>query len=105
MIEAILFDLDGTLVDHRQAVLDAVSQVISAFPGAGAPPSVLGDGWWSLERTHMERYLAGECSFAEQRRQRLREFLPLLGEPVPDGDAELDRWFAANYHGAYEAAW
>jgi HAD superfamily hydrolase (TIGR01549 family) len=105
VIEAILFDLDGTLVDHRQAVLEAVSQVIAAFPGAETPPSVLGDTWWDLERTHMKRYLTGQCSFAEQRRQRLREFLPLLGEPVPEGEAELDRWFATNYLGAYEAAW
>jgi putative hydrolase of the HAD superfamily len=105
VIDAILFDLDGTLVDHRQAVLDVVVELIAAFPDAQAPPSALRETWWTLERKHMERYLSGECSFVEQRRQRLTEFLPLLGEDVPGNDAGLDGLFAGNYRGAYETVW
>jgi HAD superfamily hydrolase (TIGR01549 family) len=105
VIEAVLFDLDGTLIDHRQAMLEAVAGLIAAFPGAEAAPSVLRETWRELERHHMQRYLAGECTFAEQRRQRVREFLPHLNEGVPSDDAGLDGWFALNYLGAYEAAW
>ncbi|XVQ81742.1 hypothetical protein ACQP2K_23025 [Microbispora siamensis] len=41
----------------------------------------------------MQEYLAGQCSFAEHRRCRLRSFLPMLGEPVPESRGLLDAWF------------
>jgi hypothetical protein len=51
----------------------------------------------------MRWYLADECSFAEQRRCRLREFFPFLGEPVT-GDGDLDAWFSRRYLPLFEAA-
>jgi putative hydrolase of the HAD superfamily len=104
VIDLILFDLDGTLIDHRSAVLAAIGQIVQKAPGACLPADDLVAMWWALERTHMRRYLAGECSFAEQRRSRLREFFPLLGEPVP-GDTDLDAWFSGRYLPLFEAAW
>ena len=104
MIDLILFDLDGTMVDHRAAVLTAIRQIVQSAARARLPAEDLVQLWWDLERTHMQHYLAGECSFREQRRRRLRAFLPLLGEPVP-GDAGLDAWFAGRYLPSYEAAW
>lgn len=103
MIELVLFDLDGTLVDHRRAVLEAITQIIGDASST-RPEHELVETWWGLERSHMQQYLAGECSFAEQRRRRLREFLPLLGEEVVD-DQGLDAWFASRYGPLYEAAW
>jgi 2-haloalkanoic acid dehalogenase type II len=99
-----LFDLDGTMVDHRGAVLAAIRQVVQGATSARLPADELVELWWDLERAHMRHYLDGECSFAEQRRRRLRAFLPLLGDPVP-GDAGLDAWFAERYLRSYEAAW
>jgi HAD superfamily hydrolase (TIGR01549 family) len=99
-----LFDLDGTLVDHRGAALTAIRQVVQSGASIRLPAGELVERWWVLERAHMRHYLDGECSFAEQRRRRLRAFLPLLGEPVP-GDEGLDAWFAQRYLPAYEAAW
>lgn len=104
MIDLVLFDLDGTLIDHRGAVLAAIGQIIQGATSARLPADDLVAAWWDLERAHMRRYLAGECSFAEQRRCRLRAFLPLLGEPVPD-DAGLDAWFSGRYQPLFEAAW
>lgn len=104
MAELIVFDLDGTLVDHRGAALTAIGELVRPYTGAALPAHDLVRRWWTLERRHMEEYLAGRCSFDEQRRRRLRSFLPLLGEPVPDGPA-LDEWFADRYLPAYEAAW
>lgn len=103
MIELVLFDLDGTLVDHRRAVLETITQIIGDAPSARKQRELV-ETWWRLERSHMQRYLAGECSFAEQRRRRLREFLPLLGEEVPE-DQGLDAWYAYRYGPLYEAAW
>jgi HAD superfamily hydrolase (TIGR01549 family) len=104
VIDLVLFDLDGTLVDHRGAVLAAIRQIIQSTASARLPGDELVELWWNLERTHMPQYLAGECSFAEQRRRRLRAFLPFLGEPVPS-DAGLNAWFAERYLPSYEAAW
>ncbi len=104
MIDLILFDLDGTLIDHRGAVLAAIGQIVQSATAARLPADDLVATWWDLERAHMQRYLAGECSFTEQRRCRLRGFLPLLGERVPD-DAGLDAWFSECYSPLFEAAW
>lgn len=105
VIDLILFDLDGTLVDHQAAVQAAITQVVQSTASARLPAGALVQLWWDLEREHMRQYLDGECSFAEQRRRRLRAFLPLLGEPVPGDAGLLDAWFAQRYLPSYEAAW
>jgi putative hydrolase of the HAD superfamily len=102
--ELVLFDLDGTLVDHRSAVLSAIRQIVQGAENAALPADELVELWRELERRHMREYLARDCSFAEQRRRRLRSFLPVLGEPVPD-DTGLNAWFAEHYLAAFEAAW
>lgn len=104
MAELILFDLDDTLIDHQGAALAAITGMVARFPAAQRPGAELADRWSTLTRRHLAEFLAGECSFAEQRRRRLRGFLPLLGESVPE-DAVLDAWFAEHYLPAYEAAW
>jgi FMN phosphatase YigB (HAD superfamily) len=105
VIEAVLFDVDGTLVDHRAAAQAALDRLIERVPNPTLSPGRLRDVWFMLEREHMSEYLEGECSFAEQRRRRLRQFIPLLGQPVPMDDAELDSWFSDNYLRFYEDAW
>lgn len=105
MTRWILFDLDGTLVDHRGAVRSAIEEIARRFPGSGRSVGELIRHWRVLEHRHMAEYLAGRCSYAEQRRRRLRDFLPLLGEPVPAGDPELDAWYAAHYLPHYTAGW
>jgi putative hydrolase of the HAD superfamily len=101
----IFFDPDGTLVDHRSAVLEAIGRIVRAAPNATAPPEELVAWWWSLEARHMREYLAGQCSFAEHHRRRLRSFLPMLGEPVPESPGLLDDWIAERYLTVFEDAW
>ncbi|SES72054.1 putative hydrolase of the HAD superfamily [Nonomuraea wenchangensis] len=101
----IFFDLDGTLVDHRSAVMETIAAIVRAAPDATAPPDELVALWWSLEARHMREYLAGQCSFAEHHRRRLRSFLPMLGEPVPDDPALLDAWIEERYLSAFEESW
>lgn len=105
MTDVVFFDLDGTLVDHRSATLEAIGRIVRDAPNATAPADELVALWWTLEGRHMREYLAGECSFAEHHRRRLRAFLPLLGEPVPDGPGPLDAWFAERYLTEFEASW
>jgi FMN phosphatase YigB (HAD superfamily) len=101
----IFFDPDGTLVDHRGAALEAIGQIVQAAPNATAPPDELVTLWWTLEGRHMREYLAGQCSFAEHHRRRLRSFLPMLGEPVPENPGLLDAWFAERYLTVFEESW
>ena len=104
MSAAVLFDLDGTLIDHRAAAAGALRTSLR-YSGS-IDPVELADlelRWFSLERSHMDVFLAGECTFVEQRRRRLRAFLPELGV-APGSESELDAWFAG-YARTYQANW
>ncbi|MBO3749730.1 HAD family hydrolase [Streptosporangiaceae bacterium NEAU-GS5] len=101
MIRAILFDLDETLFDHRAAVAHAVTAwTESASPGH----PLLADGpalWLALEDRHVPAWHAGQCSFAEQRRRRVREYCDRLAIATPsDPDAAYDAFLTL-----YEQAW
>ncbi|CAN3985175.1 HAD family hydrolase [Kitasatospora purpeofusca] len=105
MTDVIFFDLDGTLVDHRSAVLETIGHVVREAADATAPAEELVALWWALEARHMREYLAGECSFAEHHRRRVRSFLPALGEPVPATPELLDAWVAERYLGPFAESW
>jgi putative hydrolase of the HAD superfamily len=98
--DAVLFDLDDTLLDYSTArdtgIRAWVQEVDAARDGRDAARV-----WRELEEHHFRRYSAGEVSFDEQRRARLRAFWPHLSESADD---ELDRAFAA-YFVHTEAAW
>ncbi|MEJ5867619.1 HAD family hydrolase [Pseudokineococcus sp. 5B2Z-1] len=98
----VLLDLDGTLLDHRGSVERALRAWTARLAPPRAPADLLG-AWLAAERRHLPAWRDGTASFAEQRRRRLRDVLPLLGLPV-GGDAALDAVFAG-YLEAYEAAW
>lgn len=95
---AVFFDLDDTLLDQASASL----------AGAGAlyelvQPSVPFDAfvrqWTASLAHHYDRYLAGELSYEQQRRERVREVV----DPTVS-DAAADHVFRT-YLEAYEAAW
>jgi len=101
---AVLFDLDGTLVDHEGAArAAALAWAARESPGHGLDGQALGSEWLRLEDEHYASYLAGTLSFQEQRRARLAGMLAILGCAVPP-DIALDRLFEA-YLRHYEAAW
>jgi len=95
-VRAVLFDLDGTLMDH-DAARDA------AVAGLLAGDSTLADEWRRLEARHYDDYAAGRCSFQEQRRRRVRGIHAAMGREQP-ADAACDDWFAA-YLTRYRAGW
>ncbi|MFI6521056.1 HAD family hydrolase [Spirillospora sp. NPDC050679] len=94
MIEAVLFDLDGTLLDHAGAAAAALADV---------QPHADARRWAELNDLGVDRYLAGELTFAEQRRFRVATLARELGLGEWD-DARADAWFAA-YLARYEANW
>lgn len=102
--QAVLFDVDGTLVDHESAAEEAVIEALAAAPGS--PPldhDRLTERWRELEAVVMDRYLAGELTFVEQRRLRITRLAEEFGLGTwPDDRA--DAWFA-RYLTHYEASW
>jgi putative hydrolase of the HAD superfamily len=104
-MHAVLFDLDGTLMDHDAArVAGLAAHVAALMPGLPADELARLDGEWRrLESLHYDEYAAGRCSFQEQRRRRVRGLHAALDRGVPD-DAEADSWFA-DYLGHYRGAW
>ena len=72
MIEAVLFDIDGTLFDHEHASggsLRAQIEVEGDDLDEAAHAEALAE-WRRLEALHYPDYLSGELSLDEQRRLR-----------------------------------
>ncbi|HEY3004020.1 MAG TPA: HAD family hydrolase [Kribbellaceae bacterium] len=101
-LRAVVFDLDDTLFDHTGSATAAVSGWVRAL--GGTPTAGLLAGWFAIEQTHFDAWLAGRVTHQEQRRLRLRDFLPLIGVPVPVGDAALDASYDV-FLDWYERSW
>jgi putative hydrolase of the HAD superfamily len=100
-VRGVVFDLDGTIVDHRGSVASALR---GWLPELGATPDDdLFAAWLAAERRHFPDWRARRITFDEQRRRRLKDFLPLIGHPVGD-DQELDAVFSG-YLSWYQRSW
>ncbi|HXP37458.1 MAG TPA: HAD family hydrolase, partial [Solirubrobacteraceae bacterium] len=102
---AVLFDLDATLMDHDAArVAGFVAHAAEWLPEIEASElERLDEEWQRLEALHYDEYTSGGCSFAEQRRRRVRGVHDALGHALPS-DADADAWFAS-YLGHYRRQW
>jgi putative hydrolase of the HAD superfamily len=87
-VSAVLFDLDRTLIDLERATRLGIESHLAAL-GHAADPGAYPE-WKRLERIHIQRFLDGQASVADQRRDRVRE---MTGDPLTD--AEADAWFAS----------
>ena len=97
----LFFDLDRTLLDHDGAQRTAASVFWRQHRAQDEPDlSRFLIDWDRRAEHHMQRYLLGEISFADQRRFRLRE---VLRNPELSDD-EADVLFAAHLE-HYEGAW
>jgi putative hydrolase of the HAD superfamily len=101
MLETVVFDLDGTLFDHRSAARAGLAGWLASIGRTLTDDAV--SAWADAEAKHFRSWCDGEISFVEQRRRRLRDVLPALDHPVGD-DAALDASFAL-YLTGYRAAW
>lgn len=100
VIGGVLFDLDGTLFDHRSAADRGVRAWLSSLGLDGEIEEQV-DRWFALETLHHERFQRGEISHVEHRRARIRAFFP---HQDLTHDTVADDTFAG-YLGFYRAAW
>ena len=98
---AVFFDLDNTLVDHSGAERAAsiLFYEVIADRTAASSPEEFAQLWNRAQDRHMNRYVAGEISFQEQRRERIYEVFE-----TKFSDAEADDLFSI-YLGHYENSW
>ena len=97
----VLFDLDDTLMAHREAVAAGILLHMReiAYDGDLQAAQRL---WHDLEEEHYHSYLEGGLSFEEQRRARARDFALAHGEELDD-QASGD-WFD-RYFERYRQSW
>lgn len=97
---ALLLDLDDTLLDHRTAVRRALS-TWAEIRGVRGPASEWDAKWFALETEYYRRFQTGEMTLLEQRRARVRSFLPHLALTSDDAaDAVFDEYWQE-----YERHW
>lgn len=99
-LDAVLFDLDDTLLDGGVASAEGLSRLLTRCPGLDMARART--AWDVVGEEHYARYLSGELTYEEQRAARIRSWAALTGADVPPG-AELE-WFAV-YRAGYEAGW
>ena len=97
----VLFDLDDTLMAHREAVAAGIAKHLHER-GYAAETEAAQRLWHELEERHYHAYLAGELTFEQQRRARAAEFALAHGEALDD--AAAGAWFA-RYFERYRESW
>lgn len=100
-VRGLLLDLDDTLFDERSTARQAFTTWHPArnTPRAGEDIEQAFERWRQATDKHWKRHGAGEISFQDQRRERLREF---LGQSLTD--AQADALFEP-YMQAYQSSW
>lgn len=101
-LAAVIFDLDGTLLDHDAAAEAALRSWLPEYSLTAEEIDALVPLWFAAEERHYPAWRSGEISFQEQRRRRLRDFLPAAGVPVDE--ERLDAVFQG-YLTGYEQGW
>ncbi|MEW6228130.1 MAG: HAD family hydrolase [Bacillota bacterium] len=100
MVRAVVFDVDGTLIDHLGAERAALESIYGSVQQAiqDAPLEEFIEVWHGEAQRHMQLYLAGELTFTEQRLRRVQSVFGRWGKVVSEGEAmETFRKYLAEY--------
>jgi putative hydrolase of the HAD superfamily len=98
----IFFDIDDTLLDNQGAEIAAAIEFHQLYSNVFQEPSdEFAYNWRRITEKHVQRYLFGELSFQEQRRERLKE---IFSHDRILTDDEADNIFQ-EYLEAYERNW
>jgi putative hydrolase of the HAD superfamily len=105
MVDAVLLDIDDTLVDTRSAFRVAVRHVIDTWiPDLDAERQEDAVRHWAGDPGgHFRAFTRGELTFAEQRHARARDLHRVFGGPLLDHDG-FTVW-DTGYEQAFRGAW
>lgn len=98
----VLFDLDDTLMAHREAVALGIAEHVRRHAYRADDEAAMARRWHELEELHYAAYLAGTLDYEEQRRARATDFAGEFGEHL---DAEAASSWFAEYFERYRGAW
>jgi putative hydrolase of the HAD superfamily len=103
LIKVVIFDIDGTLVDHLGAQRTALTRLHETLEEAKRVSFDEFAATWQREtERYMEQYLAGKITFIQQRLLRVKAVFDFLGEWVTDERAMI---VFRTYLAAYEGSW
>lgn len=101
-VDGVLFDVDDTLVETREAFRVALAAVLDRYaPGADVDAALA--LWRADPGGHYRAYTRGELAFREQRMTRANELHAAFDGPVLD-DAAYDAWDAL-FDDAFASGW
>ena len=92
MVRAVVFDVDGTLIDHLGAERAALESIYGSVQQAiqDAPLEEFIEVWRAEAERHMQLYLAGELTFTEQRLRRVQSVFGRWGKVILRGRSHGD---------------
>lgn len=105
-LKALVFDLDGTLVDQEGAERDALQALFEQDIKLDEAPSfhVFLRDWRNVADEYLQRFLDNKMSFDEQRIMRFQVLYQKYGQDCPRELAEgLHQAYAAHYRGKWRA--
>ncbi len=91
VINAVLLDIDDTLVDTRGAFRHALMEVAAEYLDAGADPELVLAHWRDDRGGWYRAHTRGELTHREQRMRRANDLHAAFGGPSMD-DAAYDVW-------------
>jgi putative hydrolase of the HAD superfamily len=102
-IRAVVFDVDGTLVDHLGAQQAGLEKLYAVLEEAQRVPVDEFVAIWQREADrYWELYQEGKITFIQQRLLRVKAVFDCLGEPVQDERAMIVfRMYLAEYEGSW----
>lgn len=99
----VFFDIDGTLLDFKTAERRGVEALYALHgPNLRLTGPAFYEAWCAVAERHFGRFLAGEVSFAEQKRERVKDIWQGSGIALSDEQAEH---IFDTYLRAFEANW
>lgn len=87
MLKIVLFDIDDTLLDHRNAELQGIAFMYETYFQNRVTQNHFQELWLEVTRKHWNAFKHGLLTFQQQRLERIKEIWHALGISLDDTEA------------------